>query len=427
MSDSAQRAQEAAPPRRAGRRPDWPTALALGILAALGYVAASRLVDPRLAQPPTSNVWFDSDIPYRLEVMLHPGGWHNGGAHPLFPTLGHWSLATARTLTRESDPMRAAGSAGAGVGGLFVALLYLLLRKLGLERLDAALFAAIGAASSGALLWFPVPESYGLAAAGIALALLVAASPAPKASSLVVACVASGATILTNACVGFLAVAVHHRSPRQWGRALLLLLAALGATSAVWLVQEWSFDTPYFLSHRLLEYGQHTYPVTFERTAQVVQGLLVHPVVAPGLLNDRPSFRHMAIGTGGIAGWVATLSWLALLGLGAASAARVLRGRGEHAPVASVAVVALALAFLMHLTLGRELFLYALDVLPLLVVIAALSMHAPRTARLARGLALVLLVAMLVTNVRQLVRATDAARALVDTRLAGSGASTETR
>ncbi len=406
-------------------RADWPAALVLGLLAALGYFAASRLVDPRLAEPRTSNVWFDSDIPSRLEVMLHPGGWHNGGAHPLLPTLGHWTIAAARTLTRESDPMRAAGTAGAAVGGAFVALLYLLLRKLSLQRPDAALFAAIGAASSGALLWFPVPESYGFAAAGITLALLVAASSAPSSASLVAACVASGATILTNAVVGSLAVAFHHRSPRQWGRALVLLLAALGATSAAWLVQEWSFDTPYFLSHRLLEYRQHTFPVTLERTWQVAQGLFVHPVVAPGLLNDRPSFRHMAIGTGGIAGIVATVAWLALLGLGAASAARLVRGRGEHAPVASVAALSLAVALAMHLTLGRELFLYALDVLPMLVLIAALSVRSERTARLARGLALVLLVAMLFANVRQLLRATEAARALADARLSGSGASGE--
>jgi hypothetical protein len=306
------------------------------------------------------------------------------------------------------------------VGGVFVALLYLLLRKLDLGRHDAALFAAIGAASSGALLWFPVPESYGLAAAGITLALLVAASPAPSAGSLVAACVASGATILTNGCVGLLTVALHHRSPRQWGRALLLLLAALGATSAVWLVQEWSFDTPYFLSHRLLEYRQHTFPVTLERGAQVAQGLLVHSVVAPGLLNDRPSFRHMAIGTSGTAGVIATVSWLAVLVLGGIGTVRVVRRRGEHAPVASVAALSLALAFAMHLTLGRELFLYALDVLPLLVVIAAFSVHTPRTARLARGLALVLLVAMLAANVRQLLRATEAARTLVDARLAAS-------
>ena len=157
----------------------------------------------------------------------------------------------------------------------------------------------------------------------------------------------------------------------------------------------------------------------------MAQGLLVHPVVAPGLLNDRPSFRHMAIGTGGIAGIVATVAWLALLGLGAASAARLVRGRGEHAPVASVAALSLAVALAMHLTLGRELFLYALDVLPMLVLIAALSVRSERTARLVRGLALVLLVAMLFANVRQLLRATEAARALADARLSGSGASGE--
>ena len=418
---------EAAPPRSAPSRREWLPALALGMLSALGYQAASRLIDTRLAQPAAANVWFDSDIPYRLEVMRHPGGWHNGGAHPLFPTLGHAALATATALTGEGDPLRAAGTAGAAVGGVFVALTYLLFRRLGLARTDAALFAAIGAASSGALFWFPVPESYGLAGTGVALALLLAASAAPSAWSLIAACVASSASVLSNGCVGFLAVAAQHRQPRQWGRALVLLLAALGAMSALWLVQEWSHGTPFFLSERLLEYRQHTFPVTLERTGQVAQGLLVHSVVAPALMNDRPSFRHVAIGSSGIAGVVATLAWLALLGLGAAGTARLVAGRGEHALVAGVAAGSLGLALAMHLTLGRELFLYALDVLPLLLVIAASATRLPRATSLVRGLALVLLAAALVANVQQIRRAADAARALASQRLAGSVGVSEPR
>jgi hypothetical protein len=272
-----------------------------------------------------------------------------------------------------------------------------------------------------------VPESYGLAGAGVALALLLASSPAPSAGSLIAACVASASSVLSNGCVGFLAVASHHKHPRQWGRALVLLLAALGAMSAGWLVQEWSFDTPFFLSERLLEYRQHTFPVTLERTGQVAQGLLVHSVVAPALMNDRPSFRHVAIGSSGVAGVVATLAWLALLALGALGTARLVAGRGEHALVAGVAAGSLGLTFAMHLTLGRELFLYALDVLPLLLVVASSATRLPRARSLVRGLALVLLAAALVANVQQLRRAADAARALASQRLAGSVGVSEPR
>ena len=43
----------------------------------------------------------------------------------------------------------------------------------------------------------------------MALALLVAASSRPSVAALAAACVASGASVLTNGIVGFLAVAAH--------------------------------------------------------------------------------------------------------------------------------------------------------------------------------------------------------------------------
>ena len=130
--------------------------------------------------PAAANVWFDSDLPYRLEVMVRPGGWENGGAHPLFPALGHLLLAGATAVTGQADPLRAAGLAGSALGGLFAGILFVLFRRMGLARADATLFAAVSAVSSGSLFWFPVPESFGLAGTGVALALLVAALSQPS-------------------------------------------------------------------------------------------------------------------------------------------------------------------------------------------------------------------------------------------------------
>jgi hypothetical protein len=405
---------------------EWVPAAALAALAALGYLAASRLVDPRLQQPAAANVWFDSDLPYRLEAMLRPGGWDNGGAHPLFPALGHLLLVGAMALTAETDPLRAAGIAGAAVGGLFGAVLYVLFRRMQLGRTDATLFAAVGATSSGALFWFPVPESFGLAGTGVALALVVAASARPSAASLAAACVASGASVLTNGIVGLLAVVAHNARPRQWGRALAILLAALGAMTAAWALQEWSFRTPFFLGDRLLEYRQHTFPVTLERTGHVARGLLVHSVVAPALHNDRPSFRGAEIASSGAAGAIATLAWLALLLLGSVGTARLAQC-GEHARLTLTALGSLALMAGMHLTLGREMFLYALDVLPLLLVVAAASAQLERGRSIVRVLALVLLAAGLFNNARQLTRAADAARELAIQRLEATGGPGEAR
>jgi hypothetical protein len=407
------------------RRPalgDWALACAVAGLAAAACLAASRLVEPGLASPSASNVWFDSDLPYRLEVMVRPGGWENGGAHPLFPTLGHLLLAGATAVTREADPLRAAGIAGSALGGLFAGILFVLFRRMGLARVDATLFAAVGALSSGSLFWFPVPESFGLAGTGVALALLVASLSRPSTGALAAACVASGACVLTNGIVGFLAVVAHEGG--RWRRALTSLLVALGLMTAVWSIQEWSFRTPFFLGERLLEYRQHTFPVSLERTAQVAEGLLCHSVVAPALRNDRPSFRAVPVASSGPLGAIATLAWVALLLVGCWRTLQCAR-RGERRPLALTAAGSLGLMFAMHLTLGREPFLYALSVLPLLMVLAAASALPGRGRRLVRAIACVLLLFGGLDNARQLERAAGAARDLAAQRILSSAGVSE--
>ena len=162
--------------------------------------------------------------------------------------------------------------------------------------------------------------------------------------------------------------------------------------TAVWSLQEWSFRTPFFLGDRLLEYRQHTFPVTLERATEVARGLLCHSVVAPALRNDRPSFRGVEVASSGPLGAIATLAWAALLLVGSWRTLQSAR-RGERRELALTAAGSLALMFAMHLTLGRELFLYALSVLPLLLVLAAGSALPERGRTLVRATACVLLVA----------------------------------
>jgi hypothetical protein len=285
-----------------------------------------------------------------------------------------------------------------------------------LASLDAALFAAIGATSAGALFWFPVPESFGLAGVGVAFALLVAALERPSVIALAAACAASASCILTNGAVGGLAVVAHTARERRFGRALACFALALAAMAAVWLLQERSFSTPFFLSNRLLEYQQHLYPIGLERSVHVAQGLLSHPVVAPALRGGHPSFRWVAAGTSGPLGLIATLAWLALLAIGTARSIGLAR-RGERWQLAFSAGGGLLVLLAMHLTLGREMFLYAMDVLPLLLALAAASALAPRRRSLVRGLAVVLLVTGSVNNLRQYVRAAEVARGLAAQRV----------
>lgn len=398
--------------------------VALALAAVAFYFTASRAIDPALADPRTANVWFDSDVPYRLEVIRHPGGWENGGAHPLFPTLGHFLFRAAALASGVAEPIRTAGLAGAVAGGLFVFVLHALFRRMRLAPLDAALFAAISAVSSGALFWFPVPESFGLAGLGVAFALWVAAGAAPSCASLAAAGTASASAILSNGVVGILAV-LGHCGWRRPGRVVRCGLLALGGMAAVWALQEWSHRTPFFLSHVLLEYEQHLYPLSAERTLQVVQGLLSHAVVAPALRTDRPSFRWVALGTSGPLGVVATLAWLLLLGHGTARTLALAR-RGVLRPLALAAGGGLAFMLAMHLTLGREMFLYALNLLPLLLTLAAAAAAgalAPRRRAIVRGAAVVLLLAGALNNALVFGRAAESARSLARQRV-GAGAAT---
>jgi hypothetical protein len=266
-----------------------------------------------------------------------------------------------------------------------------------------------------------VPESFGLAGLGVAVALLVAAAPAPSLAALVLGAVASASCILTNGVVGGLGALAHHPRPRQWPRVLLAGGLAFAAIAALWELQERSRPTPFFLSDRLLEYREHLYPPSLDRTSQVLQGLLSHPVVAPEPQGARPSFRRVPVATNGPIGAAATVAWLLLLGLGAARTLERAR-QGDHRPLAITAAGALAFAVAMHLTLGREMFLYAMDVLPLLLTLAAASAGVPRGRALVRAIALVLLLFGTFNNVRQLLRAAEIARGLAAERVGVTGA-----
>jgi hypothetical protein len=81
------------------------------------------------------------------------------------------------------------------------------------------------------------------------------------------------------------------------------------------------------------------------------------------------------------------------------------------------AIASLALAVAMHLTLGREMFLYAMDVLPLLLTLAAASARLPTDRRFVRPLAALLLLAGTFNNVRQFQNAAATARTLAQERV----------
>jgi hypothetical protein len=150
--------------------------------------------------------------------------------------------------------------------------------------------------------------------------------------------------------------------------------------------------------------------MTIERTGRVVAALVSHPMVAPGLRNDRPKFRRMPPGSSGPLGVAATAAWGTLLALGTVQLIREARRR-RLGPLAVTTAGSLALTVALHLTLGREMFLYAMDILPLLLVVAAAAAWPARGRRLVRVVVVVLIVLGTANNARQFLKAAEAANA----------------
>jgi hypothetical protein len=149
----------------------WPEII---ICALLGTVVAcasfhfSGLSSPAILD----GIWFQAD-PVRVfgDMTDRFGNHYRTKVHPLFVLLTHPPITLLRVLTGVSA-LTAARLFIAFLAGIWIALVFSLLRALGCRRADATIFAILGCASATTLFWTGVTETYVLGSISILVGVL---------------------------------------------------------------------------------------------------------------------------------------------------------------------------------------------------------------------------------------------------------------
>jgi hypothetical protein len=292
--------------------------------------------------------------------------------------------------------------------GVWASFLYGVLRLLCCRRPDAVLFTLIGLASSAALFWTSIPETYVFGSISILAALAVTAlaerRPIPAWLDVAAAAAALSMTV-TNWMVALLSLFARHRA----GAALQLAVNSFVVVVLLWGVQKYEVPSAVFFvgDKEEVKYMMRPEPATTLRVA-LLDSMVMPDIQTVDRRNESlwPKMTVQRSATWHLTSWgpVALIAWCALLacGLWAALTLQSLR------KFRWVLLLSIAGQLTLHLIYGPETFLYTLHWLPLLVILAAL---ATRTRLRVPVLALagLLLVAAALHNYAELLHTVDLA------------------
>jgi len=417
-------AREVSHPRLS--RADW-----LGVTAAIAFAlavngwTASRLSDT-LIHPSGFDIWFESDAPRVLADMTDVDSRHfRTSVHPatsilLTPTV----LAIAQiagiepaTAAQILFPVLAATSAG---------LLLLALRFMTLPLHAAGLLVAIYATSAAYLHWGGIVELHSIGGLSMTVALVALVYGRTRNPLWwVLASAASLSITVTNWMAGLAATIV--RWPR---RAFVLISSSAFLLIAVLASVQWLIfhDAKLFFDPRVW-LGELRFvgvaPTSSDENdpdwlvAHNLRSFFLTSVVAPpsevyprepDRLADTTAWIHnhwAPLGAMSVPALAASAAWTVLLLLGGWGAVRTPQLR----PVAVGLGLLLAGQVLLHSVYGFPTFLYSLNFLPVLIILAAFAWTTP-LRRLASVLAVVVVALGAPNNVSEFASTAATARAI---------------
>jgi len=344
-------------------------------VATLVTFLASGLLDPRLLDAATMDVWFEADLPRMVEIASSRWAVNERAAvHPLFALLIIPPTHLRGLLGLE--PWTALRLIYACLAGLSLGGFFAILRLIGCRRFDATIFTLVGLTSAGALFWAPIPETHTLAQPTIILAILVVAVSAHRVVPVALEVAVSGATLgvtVTNWMAGVLISAVR----RSWRQTLQITIAAFALVLVLWLVQKALVpSSPFFIGSS--PGSEHMLSPESRGPLHVAGAFFFHTVVVPEIVVvDRPGAGQWPImivqpsspGSGGAWSLLSAVLWGILLGTGGWALFR-LRGRERMRAFLGLLLGGQLVLFLLF---GNETFLYAPNFLPLLLTITALG------------------------------------------------------
>jgi hypothetical protein len=374
-----------------------------GALAAIAAYLAVVTLDPRFTGPAYGNdVWFEGDLPRIADEMTHRWAAHSRApVHPLFSLFACAGVYAMRSL--HMSPPHAIAALIALGSACWTILLFLVVRAITPSRGEAVLFTAVGATTAAALFWMTVPETYvfGSATMLAALWMLVLAERRTIPESwFVVVSAGTLAVTVTNWVAGLVVTAARW----PWRRALQISVNAFVLVVALWSVQRAiipraDFFVGYSNEQRYLGRAETGGPT------RILTVLFAHAIVMPPVETiQKPgrgkvmSVQSAGLADGGALRRVALAAWFALFGVGLYGWLRHFRG----SRLLRATVIVAAAEVSLNLLYGTETFLYTLNLVPMLIVMAACG-----TRTRARGvvslLALTVLLCGAISNAHALI------------------------
>lgn len=363
------------------RAADYVVASLLAVVMAAGAWQLSGTLHPVLYQYwaaglRTTDMWFDADIPRaaclatdRLAVQHQVTALHPLISSALYlPTRAITAVSPAPVIVA----MRRFSALSAAV---WIVTCYGLLRLMGSAVIDAILFGVLAAVSAAGMFWSAVPEIHILGSITLMLPVCLAAFRAGGRGRgeawLTLVSAASLSITITNWISG-LAAAWIERGGR---RAAQISINAFVLVSLLWCVQAvWFPANRYFVGER----GPFdaVVPADPAGAGRALTALMSHAVVMPlaAVTTDPGSAPGLSVqqsGLGSSGGWgmMATSLWLLVLGAGGLELWR----HHRHEAASRLLVIVIVCQVVLHLVVGDETFLYAMQIAPILIAAAAFA------------------------------------------------------
>ncbi|MFH1748953.1 MAG: DUF6080 domain-containing protein [Planctomycetota bacterium] len=390
--------------RARGRGADVALVVVLGIAAAIGSYWGSVGLDELLVLGTNADVWFEADCPRVFENLTDPLSVQSRAAvHPL-STLCLYPPTWLLRQVCGFEPIVALRCLRSLIVTACVVAFYVLLRILGLRRIDSLLATILVGVSAAGMFWFVVPETYPPGLLTILLAIgLTAFSQSRRVGPVwdVLVNLATLSFTITNWMAGLAATLVC----RPWRRALVLLLIASCLLLALMAVQHEFFPSA------------ARWPVSSEETTYLLHAdaggpsraalsFLSHSMVMPAIETvprygrEVLSVQHAWPGSSGAWGIAAVLLWAVLLVVGIYGCCT----SGRYSRVRLVLGLTIAGQLVLHMFYGLETFLYCGHFAPLLVLLVAFGLLSP-ACRVVRILMVALIVCAAVNNAGQFAKA----------------------
>lgn len=384
----------------------WEPLLA-GLAAAAWVMGISLLFGNDLARLSITGRWFQSDG-WRVfdDMTVFDANHFRTSVRPWF-SLVYIPVTNAIGMLTGLEPLARIWVANALAGGVLAALLWLIVRRLGGDRVAAAMSVALLMSSSGFLFWLAVPETYALGAIALMLCVWIVSIERLKDWQLVLV----GGLAFGSAITNGMGIAAAALSRRRFVRAVLVGCAALACMKAGWLVQRVVFPEPagrfWVGVDREMGYIGHDWqggPLRSVRVLMTSAGAVPHLEESRHVTEASPQGAMLSVQWSDPNEWGlltigAVGGWCLLLIGGAWHLFRLERCRAVCWTVAAIALGQIA----FHAAYGEEAFLYVLHLTPLLVVIASASVIRWRSAwfRLVFAAVVVLMLANSVTQLRR--------------------------